>query len=111
VATSYKNAKLAGSGAIGTFATLYTTGAATAVISSLVVVNSGATARLYRIGLMGSAGTPAAASGECLAWDVTIAANDVVAIDIGISLSAGQFIRCSSDSADVNFHAFIAEIT
>ena len=111
MAVAYKNAKLAGSGTISTYATLYSTGAATtAVLSSITITNTGTADRIFRIGIMGSAGTPAVASGEALAWDFPLSPKDIITVD-ALALGNTQFIRCSSDSAEVNFMAFIAEIS
>ena len=58
MANTYKSAQLQGTASVSTYGTLYSTGASTsAVISSIVVCNTSASAVTYRIGLMGSAGT------------------------------------------------------
>ena len=62
MATTYKNAQLQGTASVSTYGTLYNTGASTtAVISSLLVANTAASSATYRIAVMATAGTPAAA--------------------------------------------------
>ena len=108
--TSYKNAQVQGTAAVGTYTTLYNTSAsATAVVSSILVTNTATTAATYRIGIMGSAGTPSAS--QWIAYDPPISGNDVVALTLGIVLQPSQFIRVSSSANTVTFSAYISEIT
>jgi hypothetical protein len=108
--TVYKNAQVQGTSSTGTYATLYNTSAsATAVISTLAITNTAASSATYRIGIMGSAGTPAAAN--WVAYDTVVPANDTVAITLGLTLSNSQFIRVSSSATTVTFSAYISEIT
>jgi CDP-diglyceride synthetase len=108
--TVYRNAQLQGTAGVTTYGTLYSTSAsATAVISSILVANTASTAATYRIGIMGSAGTPAAANWA--AFDVAVAANDTVALTLGITVGNSQFIRVSSSANTVTFSAYVSEIT
>jgi hypothetical protein len=108
--TTYTNAKIQGTSSVSTYATLYSTNASTrAVISSILITNTAAAAATYRIGIMGSAGTPAAA--DWVAFDVPVAANDTTALTLGITLSPSQFIRISSSATTVTFSAYVSEIT
>jgi hypothetical protein len=108
--TVYKNGQVQGTASTGTYATLYSTSASvTAVISSLVVCNQSSSSITYRIGLMGSAGTPSAS--EFLVYDATIAGNDTVALTLGISMAASQFIRVSTSASTSSFAAFVSEIS
>lgn len=110
MATIYKNAQVQGTSGTTTYATLYNTSStATAVISTIAVTNTASTSATYRIGIMGSAGTPAAAN--WVVYDATVAANDTVFITTGITLSASQYIRVSSSANTVTFSAYISEIT
>jgi hypothetical protein len=110
MATTYKNQQVQGTAGTGTYATLYNTGASTtAVISSIVVTNTASTAALYRVGIMGSAGTPAAAN--WLVYDATVQANDTVALTLGVTLGNTQYIRVSSSANTVTFNAFVSEIS
>ena len=59
---------------------------------------------------MGTAGTPAVANGDFLAYDVTVAANDSICDTNGLVLTAGQYLRVSAGSTAVNFFASLAEI-
>jgi hypothetical protein len=108
--TVYKNAQVQGGAGVGTYATLYNTGAGTtAVISSILVTNTANTSATYRIGIMGSAGTPGAS--EWLAYDVIVAANDTTALTLGLTLGNSQFVRVSSSANTVTFSAYISEIS
>lgn len=108
--TTYTNARVQGTAGVGTYTTLYSTNSSTrAVISSILVTNTAATSATYRIGIMGSAGTPSAS--EWLAYDVSVAGNDTIALSLGITLTVSQFIRVSSSANTVTFSAYISEIT
>ena len=110
MATTYKNAQLQGTASVSTYGTLYNTGASTtAVISSLLVANTAASSATYRIAVMATAGTPAAAN--WIAYDATVGANDTVFIGAGITLSNTQYIRVSSSANTVTFSAYISEIS
>ena len=110
MATTYKNAQLQGTAAVGTYGTLYSTGGATtAVISSILVTNTAASSATYRIAIMGSAGTPAAAN--WLVYDASVAANDTICMTLGITIGNTQFIRVSSSATTVTFSGYISEIT
>lgn len=109
MATAYSGPQVAGSGAIGTYSTLYNTGAATtAVVSRIYIANEGASAVTVRLGLAGSATTPA--SGAFLLYDVSIPAGNT--LDFGpISLGNTKYIRCSASASTVSFTAAVAEIS
>lgn len=110
MATTYKNAQVQGTSGLTTYATLYNTGASTtAVISTILVTNTTNAPVQYRIAIMGSAGTPA--NPNFIVYDDTVAANDVVAFTVGITLGNTQFIRVSSSANTIGFNAFISEIS
>lgn len=108
--TFYKNGQVQGTASTSTYATLYNTSASTtAVISSIVICNQSSSATLYRIGLTASAGTPTAA--QFLVFDASIAGNDTVALTLGVSMSASQFLRVSTSASTSSFAAFVSEIS
>jgi hypothetical protein len=110
MAIAYKPAQVQGTASTGTYATLYETPASTeAVVSTIVICNTAAASATYRIGLDTSAGTPGAS--EWLVYDASVAANDTVALTLGVSLDAGRFIRVSSSADTVTFSAFVSEIS
>jgi hypothetical protein len=110
MATAYKYAQVQGTASTGTYATLYTTPAATeAVISSLVITNQSSSATTVRIGLDATAGTPG--DSEWLVYDAAIAGNDTVALTLGVTLDAEKFVRVSSSADTCNFTAFLSEIS
>jgi len=110
MATAYKYSQVQGTASTGTYATLYTTPAATeAVISSLVITNQSSSAITVRIGLDATAGTPGAS--EWLVYDAAIAGNDTVALTLGVTLDAEKFVRVSSSADTCNFSAFLSEIS
>ena len=108
--TAYKLAQVQGTAGVTTYATLYSTGASTtAVLSSISICNTASTSATYRIGVMASAGTPAA--GNWIVNGATVAANDTVFLTVGLSLGNTQFIRVSSSANTVDFSASVAEIS
>ena len=113
MATAYKTQFLAAPAAdVTSYGTLYNTGAATtAVLSSLIICNTSASSVLFRIGMDTAAGTPLAANGEFIAYDATVAANDTVIMDIGLTMGNSLYLRCSAASTAINFIASIAEIS
>ena len=110
MATSYKVAQVQGTASTGTYATLYSTGASTtAVISTIAITNTSSSTATYRIGIMESAGTPAAAN--WLVYDATVAGNDTILLTAGIALGNTQFVRVSSSANTVTFSAYVSEIS
>lgn len=101
---------VAGSGTISTYSTLYQVPALTsAIVSTITICNQTSTAMNYRIGLASSAVDPSV--NEFLAYGATVAANDTVALTLGITLQAGKFLRVSSSTASSSFVAFGTELT
>jgi hypothetical protein len=108
--TAYKNAQVQGTTSVSTYATLYNTGASTtAVLSTIAICNTASASATYRIAIMGSAGTPAAAN--WLVYDAPIAANDTFFLTTGVTLGNTQFIRVSSSANTVTFSAYVSEIS
>lgn len=106
--TTYKPAQAQGTAAVTTYATLYSCPSATsAIISSIAICNTSSTAATYRIGIMGSAGTPGAS--EWVIYDASVTGNDTVFITTGLALDAGKYLRISSSANTVAFSAHIAE--
>ena len=106
----YKTAQVQGTAAVTTYATLYSTPAATeAVISTIAICNTAASPATYRIGLDTTEGTPSAS--EWVVYGATVAANDTVFLTVGMTLAAGQFVRVSSSADTVTFSAFVSEIS
>jgi hypothetical protein len=108
--TAYKYAQVQGTASTGTYATLYETPAATqAVISSIVITNQSSSSVTVRIGMDTTAGTPGAS--EWLVYDAVVAGNDTIALTLGVTMPAANFIRVSSSANTCNFSAFLSEIT
>lgn len=108
--TAYKYSQVQGTASTGTYATLYNTPSATeAVISSIVITNQASSSVTVRIGMDTTAGTPGAS--EWLVYDAVVAGNDTVALTLGVTMPASQFIRVSSSANTCNFSAFYSEIT
>lgn len=108
--TAYKYSQVQGTASTGTYATLYTTPSATeAVISSIVITNQASSSVTVRIGMDTTAGTPGAS--EWLVYDAVVAGNDTVALTLGVTMPASNFIRVSSSANTCNFSAFLSELT
>lgn len=78
------------------------------VVSSIVIANRGASAATYRIAVKPTAATTLATS-HYLAYDVPIAANDSVALTLGVTLAATNAIRTYASNANLTFSAFGSE--
>ena len=110
MAETYKNAQVQGTASTSTYTTLYNTSASTtAVISTILVTNTTASAATYRIAVMGTEGTPAAAN--WLVYDASVAGNDSIALTLGVTLGNTQYLRVSSSANTVTFNAFVSEIS
>jgi hypothetical protein len=110
MATIYTNAKVQGTEAVTTYATLYTVPAATqAVLSTIAVCNTSESSATYRVSIMDSAGTPAAQ--DWIVYDTTIPGNDTVFLTAGLTMQANQVMRVSSSATTVTFSAYISELS
>lgn len=110
MATAYKDQFVVGTASTGTYSTLYNTGGATtAVVSSIIVCNEAASAVTIRIGVLGSAGTPA--SGQFIVYDRVVPANDTLILSAGLALGNTKYIRVSSSATTCTFYAAVAEIS
>jgi len=89
---------------------LYTVPAATsAVLSSLVVCNRGATPTTFRAGV--AVGGGATANKDYLYYDVTIGGRDTFVATVGISIAATDKVRVYAGSANLSFSLFGVERT
>jgi hypothetical protein len=80
-----------------------------AVVSTIVIANRGATSATYRIGVKPTAGTTIT-NAHWIAYDVPIAANDSTALTLGITLAANNAIRTLASNANLTFSAFGTEL-
>lgn len=93
-----------------TATSLYTVPSATStVVSTIAVANIGATSATYRISVRpaGAAQTNA----MYIAYDVTISANDTVALTLGITLATTDVITIYSSNTNLTFNAFGSEVS
>ena len=87
---------------------LYTCPASTeTVISTITVCNRAAAAKTYRIILRPNNET--LADKHYLAFDVAIAANDTVALTLGITMDATDQLYVSASDTNLSFSAFGSE--
>jgi hypothetical protein len=92
-----------------TLTTAYTVPAATeAVISSIVVTNTGPTSTTYRIAIRPNGAT--AAIGQYIAYDISVPTLDSLSLTLGITIDATDVISVESYSGLVNFTIFGSEI-
>lgn len=108
MAIVYKDASVQGTASVGTYATLYSA-SATSIIGTLGICNTASVAATYRVGVMGSAGTPSGANWRI--YDAAAPANDVVALTLGMVVENGEFVRVSSSASTVVFWASVSEIS
>lgn len=109
MATTYK--VLAQSNPSATTATtLYTVPSATStVVSTITVCNQASSAGSYRIAVRPAAATLAAQ--HYIAYDVPIAANDTVALTLGITLATTDVVTVYASSTSLSFNAYGSEIS
>ena len=90
--------------------TLYTVPSATStVVSTVTVCNQASTAGTFRIAVR-----PAAATLEAkhyLAYDTPIAANDTIALTLGITLATTDVVTVYASAATMSFNAYGSEIS
>lgn len=88
---------------------LYTVPASTeAIISTITVANRAASAATYRISV--SVNGAALANEQYVVYDAAIAANDTIALSLGITLDATDKLRVYASNANLSFNAFGTEI-
>jgi hypothetical protein len=81
-----------------------------AVVSTITICNISSSARTYRIAIKPTTGTTLA-SEHYIAYDNTIAANDTIALTLGLTLATGNAIHVYSSAAtSLTFQAFGSEI-
>lgn len=80
-----------------------------AVVSTITVCNRASGSRTYRIAIKPATGTTLA-SEHYIAYDATVAANDTVALTLGLTLATGNSIQVYASAADLTFQAFGSEI-
>ena len=106
--------KIAGQAApaANTDTTLYTVGSGKQFVGSSLVIcnrNTAGVASKYRVAVVPSGGT--LANANYLIYDNFIDSRETKTRTIGISLAVGDFVVVRSDSADLSFTLFGAELT
>ena len=95
----------------GTSATTYAVPASTsAIISSVVVANRASSAKTFRISVYPSGGS-GTADASYLAYDTSVAANDVVTMTLGITLATGESLQLYGEDTNISINAFGTQIT
>lgn len=90
--------------------TLYTVPSATeSVVSTITVCNRSTTQRTFRLAVRPAGAT--LANQHYVSFDSPIAANDTVAITIGMTLAATDVVTVYASTADLAFQAFGSEVT
>ncbi len=85
--------------------------ATSAVIYTLTICNITAASKTYRIAIKPATGT-SLASEHYIAYDTTIAANDTIALTLGITLATLNSIQVYASAATaLTFQAFGSEIS
>lgn len=93
-----------------TATTLYTVPSSTStVVSTISVCNQASTAGTFRIAVR-PAGAALAAQ-HYVAYDTPIAANDTIALTLGITLATTDVLTIYASSATMSFHAYGSEIS
>ena len=93
-----------------TATTLYTVPSATStVLSTATICNQASTAGTFRLAVR-PAGASLAAQ-HYIAYDTPIAANDTVALTLGLTLATTDVVTIYASSANMSFAAFGSEIS
>jgi glucose-6-phosphate dehydrogenase assembly protein OpcA len=93
-----------------TATTLYTVPANTSTIaSSLNICNQAATTATFRIAIRPAGAT--LASSQYLSYDTTVAANDTISLNVGMTLAATDIVTVYASSATLSFILFGSELT
>ncbi len=93
-----------------TSTTLYTVPGSTSVVaSSLVVVNTDASAATFRVSV--AVAGAALNIKQYLVYDAEIAANETTALTLGITLATTDVVRVYASTALLSFNLFGEEIT
>ena len=91
-----------------TVTTLYTS-AGTVVISTLVICNQASSSMTYRIAVKPTADTLSTL--HYIAYNAALAANETIALTLGITMSAAENIIVYSSNASTSFNLFGTEIS
>ncbi len=84
---------------------LYTVpGATQAVISSLVFANSNSSDKLVRVWIRVAGAS--AITKQLIAYDVTVRAKDILALQLGLTLGAADVVTIQVDATGVSVNAF-----
>ena len=93
-----------------TATTAYTCGSASgAVVSTVSVCNQASSAGSYRIAVRPAGAT--LATQHYIAYDVPLAANDTVALTIGLTLANTDVVTVYASSANMSFNLFGTELS
>ena len=79
------------------------------MVSTITVCNQASTAGSFRLAIRPAGATLAAQ--HYIAYDTPIAANDTVALTLGITLATTDVITVYASSASMSFSAFGSEIS
>lgn len=110
MAATYKNARVQGTASTSTYATLYTVPATkSAVISTISIANQGVSSVSYRIGITDSDTDPTFT--DWIVYDSAVSGNDTTFVTVGLTLTAGQYLKISSSANTTTFMCFISEIS
>jgi hypothetical protein len=89
---------------------VYTVGSGKqSIISTITVANRAATSATYRIAIRPAGAT--LANQHYIAYDVTVLANDTIALTLGISLATTDVVTVYASSANLSFNIFGSEIS
>ena len=111
MATTYKRlGAIASTGTIGTGDTTYTVPAATAaVISTISVCNTAASAATYRIAI---STTTSFVTAGYIVYNATVAANETVLLTCGFTMdTTNKYLLTSASASTVSFSVFGSEIS
>ena len=82
-----------------------------AIVSSIVACETGDSAATFDVSVAAYGTDTTAGNTDLILNDVALSAKQTKAFSLGITLSQGDFIEVQSNTADVNFFVFGAEMS
>lgn len=111
MASTYKNSQKQGTASLSTYDNLHNAVSGTAVISSIVIANTASVTKQFRLAITSTDTSPTAPGANWIAYNSSIAANDTLALTLGLTMTVGQYLKFSSTDTNLSFSVYFSEIS
>lgn len=112
MASTYKNSQKQGTASLSTYDNLHNAVSGTAVISSIVIANTASVTKQFRLAITSTSSDPGPPPGaNWIAYNSSIAANDTLALTLGLTMTVGQYLKFSSTDTNLSFSVYFSEIS